>query len=595
MRKTFLKKLAWVTAAVSFLICTLCGCAESEVLMKYDNQIHSDNSFDANLFYRNDLEVSCADPFVLTVTDKESTEYGYFYLYGTNATNGFVTYRSKNLDKWEDLFTIKGFQALTRDMNDFKSSSFWAPEVVYDETVDKYYMFYSADALYMGESATSRYIFCAVADEPYGPFEPLIDANHSSGKVPFFDIEAAANAMTNAKDGYNTEYPHAIDPHPFIDPATGEKYLYFTPERNGYSNGAQIWCCKMHSWTEPNYSSFTKLTDAGYKTVGNRTDANVNDCEKNSHVINSTNEGGAIIPRKQKDGSYKYYLTMSINSWRDKSYSVIQAVGNSPMGPFTKLSVADGGIILGTNFSLFDHVSGTGHHSFVTVGGETYIVYHAHIDRTLGNSSRNVAFDKVEFVKNSKGEEVLYVNGPTWSLQPKVAACSGYVNLAKQATVKTSAGENVSSLNDGLLTVYDYLDYVTDFRATETVTITLTFDDYREISAIMVYNGLNYEETFVDIARIELDFADESKDYQGTAVIKNLEFNWDFYKQAFLDYMRPGGSAIAVFNPIKVKEIRIKIEVPTKRPENIEIVDEFGRLFKQEAISVSEIVVLGRG
>ena len=221
------------------------------------------------------------------------------------------------------------------------------------------------------------------------------------------------------------------------------------------------------------------------------------------------------------------------------------------------------------------------------------MVYHAHVNRELGNSARHVAFDKVEFVKNNKGNEVLYVNGPTWSLQPKVAAYAEYVNIADEAQVKTSSGENVESLTDGLFTMYSYCNFVKDFRSTKSTTITLTFDDYREITALMVYNGIVYEETFIKVDRIEFDFKDVDKNYTGTAVINNLKFDWESYKQSFLDYMRPGGSAVAVFSPIMVKEIRIKINIP-KRPAGLELIDGYGYVISQKAISVSEIAVLGR-
>jgi hypothetical protein len=57
--------------------------------------------------------------------------------------------------------------------------------------------------------------------------------------------------------------------------------------------------------------------------------------------------------------------------------------------------------------------------------------------------------------------------------------------------------------------------------------------------------------------------------------------------------MRRGGSAVAVFSPILVKEIRIKINIP-KRSEGLELIDGFGYVISQKAISVSEIAILGR-
>ena len=61
-----------------------------------------------------------------------------------------------------------------------------------------------------------------------------------------------------------------------------------------------------------------------------------------------------------------------------------------------------------------------------------------------------------------------------------------------------------------------------------------------------------------------------------------------------LKAMRPGGSAVAVFNPLLVKEIRITVALPKNRPDDIAIIDEeTGYIIDQKSVAISEIVVLG--
>lgn len=51
---------------------------------------------------------------------------------------------------------------------------------------------------------------------------------------------------------------------------------------------------------------------------------------------------------------------------------------------------------------------------------------------------------------------------------------------------------------------------------------------------------------------------------------------------------------MAIFTPMQVKEIRITIELPETRPEDLQLIDENGYIVKQSLVAVSEIVVLGK-
>ena len=94
--------------------------------------------------YTNPLMVG-ADPFVL--------EYkGKYYLYATNADDGFKVYASDNMADWQDM----GYCLKKGDV--IGEKWFWAPEVM--EKDGKFYMVYVAE----------EHLAIATSDSPLGPF-----------------------------------------------------------------------------------------------------------------------------------------------------------------------------------------------------------------------------------------------------------------------------------------------------------------------------------------------------------------------------------------------------------------------------------------
>ena len=339
---------------------------------------------------------------------------------------------------------------------------------------------------------------------------------------------------------------------------------------------------EMEDWVTPKYETVTRLTTAGYTTVDGTEQC---DCETNGNWIN---EGPFVYPRKQADGSYKYYLTLSVNDSKDKTYSVVQAIGDSPMGPFTKLQKAEGGILIGTDDQTWDHISGPGHHCFVEENGELYILYHQHMDVILAGDDRAVSLDEVEFTKNNQGQEVLYVNGPTRdSVQLLPSFVSEYKNIAPEATIASSDKQDASILNDRLVSLYSYIDYVKEFKTEKQVTITLSFEDYREITGVMIYNSKDYTLAFDKIASVKIYFKDGEKQYTGQ--LKDIPF--DMEKYAYEGGMRPGGAAIAVFKPVYVNKIEVTVSVPDKRAIDQ---DDEGYYIYQSSVAFSEIKVIGK-
>ena len=587
-------------AVLAFSVAACNGNGKNMYALSYDDQMPASGEFNESLFYRNDLETACADPQVMYIDDPTSTENGYYYMYATSDATlgvmGFTAWRSKDLTSWENVSNTKGFPAFFPTDDHYGFKNYWAPECIYDAETDKYYFYYSCSNRFIDATPNQFQIGLAVADEPYGPFLALEDETHDAS-TPFFDNEKMMEAAV-AAGGEETSYFTCIDPHPYVAP-DGQKYLYFVRDKNESVTGTHIWAMKMNSWTEPDYSTLTRLTRTNYKTVDGD-ERMPTDMEASGNTIN---EGPFIYESLQEDGSYRYYLTLSVNSYLNKSYTVLQAVGDDPLGPFTKLSKEEGGILIGTDGQAWDHISGPGHHSFVKVGDELFIVYHEHINRETGESQRAAAIDRVQLVKNSNGDEVMYANGPTWSLQPRPELYSEYVNIADEATVSGDGVTDIEALNDGLLSLYSYIDYVKEARFSKKTTITVKFDDYREVTGLMIYNSKTFNNTFFSIERVEFDFKDEAANVEGTAYIDDLGFDWDMYSSSGGQMMRPGGSSVAIFNPMLVKEIRITIDPDTSRitvDENgvesdlLAIRDDEGYIVSPEWIGISEIVVLGK-
>ena len=93
--------------------------------------------------------------------------------------------------------------------------------------------------------------------------------------------------------------------------------------------------------------------------------------------ISTDYQAGAVV-----EHNGKYYLTYSANGWGQSSYCVVQAVSDSPLGPFRKLTQAENAVIISSDGGASPKTAGPGHHCFMTVGSKNYIGYHKHRDYT---------------------------------------------------------------------------------------------------------------------------------------------------------------------------------------------------------------------
>ena len=598
------------------VVCVLlvgCGRETQYEVSNYQGELaegETKSDYNKELFYRNDKQTGLADPFVLDNT----TIDGYYYMYGTEGS--LFCYRSKDLMDWEPVGNALDNYFYNEDgslSEELKSTwqDIWAPEVVYDSATEVYYMFFSATpakdtSVVAGngveEGTPTRQLMVATSKYPYKGFT-IVDFKdpascgkenihtYSERKYPHYFAKylmlepseyiafSKANGREDAGVGYGG-YTTAIDPHPYVD-EDGTKYLLWV------DNLEQDRLCgvKMDNWLKPDWSTAKVLTYTHYYTVDDwkaARDGAVVEQVSYENETNHTNEGPVITKHNGK-----YYLTFSVNDYWDSSYQIGQAVSDNILGPYRKLTEAEGGLLLSGGVAGSQDISGTGHHSFITLGDKMYVIYHRHNDFTAAGSARNHAIDEIKWItiKDRDGNdlEVMYANGPTCTVQPKIEAFSDYKNIATEA--KVSGTSDAMYLSDDLLSIYKYgdtsfMEYIKETTITETTTFTFDFEEARTARAVMVYNSKNENESFRKISKVE--FVCEENGEEVIRYIDDMEFSSEFYRANDLDnsiyYIIPGACTYAEFSELTVKSVKITVEVPEG----------------QEKVGISEIRILGK-
>lgn len=531
-------------------------------LQYYDNE--GETGYNEELYYRNDLDVKGADPGCIYVTEGEYE--GYYFLYGTNDqlnTRGYLSYKSKDLSNWE-MESV----CFTPEDAAWGRTGLWAPEVFYDKEDGKYYLFYCATNTNQADGyANTKYIGVAVSDSPAGPFVQYTGVNGNGTEIdlgtPLIDVELLGKEHPLYKEG--TGY---IDPHPFVDPQTGDKYLFFVRTRAAHDSNIIVGL-KMKDWVTPDYSSYTELT-----------------------TVNRTTYGGSI-PTERSEGEINeapqvlfhegtYYLTCSINATTDKDYGIIQALSESPLGPYTKVQSSAGGLVASADV-LWDHISCVGSHAFVSNGEENWLVYHQNVDREAGGTmDRAYAADRYVFVENALGQKLIKAVGPTYSIQPKPSAVTGYKNLASNAEISVTGmveGSSADYLTDGAVRIHSE-DIIEQFEGEGTVTITMNFDEYVTAKSLLIYNSCFYEDAFYEIASIDFSFRkmEDGKEYVGVARAEKLYYDFEQYSSISYEIMRPGAPMIIEFDELEINSVTITLSCPVG----------------QEIVAINEIILLGK-
>ena len=427
--------------------------------------------------------------------------------------------------------------------------------------------------------------------------------------TPFYDY----NDMIEKTDGVNTwEEP--------------KKYLFFTRERPTHTAdmilgtdgelafpGTCVYCVSFidNDWSQIDYNSLTRVTRDRFNFVSQgsadiynaqaeafdasefengfkeTTDWNFkpSDTELYLKPDSYINEGSQVVYNKDTG---LYYLTLSVGVYYNETYSVLQAVAYSPMGPYRKLDMAEGGVTLATDGGKsLDNVTGPGHHTMIQVGEELLMVYHKHLDLNTSIHARGPAVDRVKWVKNNDGMTVLYVNGPTTYLQPNIygTGATDYDIISDEATITVNGTNHndVKYLNDGIIPMHQprVSPFVHEFEFSEDKVITIKFDGYRQIPALMIYNSREYDNSYYQLPLIEMEVLKDG--IECTVQIKNLEFDWTANEFKIGGILRPGSCAVAAFNELSIKEIRISV------PHMNVYEDGYSGI-----TAISEIYVLGR-
>lgn len=305
--------------------------------------------------YTNPVAQNLPDPFVLRAGDQ-------YYAYGTNAPgDGYRVLQSPDLIHWTD----RGY-AFKKTADSWGREHFWAPCVV--EKEGRFYLFYSSVGHVGvgddGKPRMSHRICVAQAESPLGPFRDL--------KAPLLDIGQAV-----------------IDAHTFID-ENGKAYLYYSLD-HGENNK------QSHLYVVPLSADLTRVV--GPPVFISRPDAEWEGPEWNE----------APFMLRHED---TYVLMYSARGFFDPNYALGYATSKSPTGPFEKSK-------LNPILKRTEVVSGPGHNSVTSSpdGKELFCVYHIH-RKLEGGHGRDLAIDRMTITKNSAGEVVVEIQGPTRTPQP---------------------------------------------------------------------------------------------------------------------------------------------------------------------------------
>ncbi len=557
-----------------------------------------------SIFFKNDLTNDGADPSC--IYDEKT---GYYYMY----TTGLYVKKSKDLIHWGE-----SKKAFTYASPSWINGYQWAPAVIYDKDLGKYFMFYTGavnpdyykrnsipDGLEKGNSLS---VCMGVSDSPEGPFVQWTGTVKGgtyqsgekfseytiSGKDTFINFERmkSANPMYYPYEGFMK----VIDVEPFIDPVTGDKYLYMCRDLNQDKNAkttypnSNIIVIKMIDWYTPDYSTVRLITKCNY--------ANVEDKESTGGE-GSVNEGPYVIYNEQ---SKKYYLTYSCYYYWDKTYQVRQAVSDSPMGPFKKIAVEKGGAVIATDVN-WPHRAGTGHHTFAKINGDLYMVYHMHTNPKNFDGNRCIGIDKISWFKNEDGELIMTTNGPTMGYMLYSGNEQGYTNVADKAKVYAYDGSGKQIFSDDLSYINDNVvktmanDGKKEFSIKfpegdrDDPTIRLDFSSQVTVKGIQIFNSYSLRTAFDYVKDVSIFYFDNN--VLKCKKLGELTFDWSTFCTNNLTsegnkVYASGNFSGAIFDEIQNV---VSIHVHLLPQINDKIYDSFDKV---TGIGVSEIVVIGK-
>lgn len=520
-----------------------------EHLVEGEDYIDLSSSYDGksidyneSVWYMNDLsDVPLPDPFVFVENDT-------YYIVGTsdrdvNVVDCYVTTDFVNYELKKGIFNPTLY-----DGWESKAPEIYAPEIYLFDGL--YYMYYSAN-----DEGNVRRCSVVVADNPLGPYEPIVNDEVDGLNNPLFK---------------NDEYPNrALDATVFTDD-DGKMYMYFTVT----TDTQHIVGVELISPYEADWSTYKDLIFPG------RVDSVSEETPLEWEMYRDNKIQIAEAPFMIKSNG-KYYLTYSANGCWNKYYNVCYAVSESPLGNFVK-PYEEGkmwqNLLLGCPSSNDEEslvynqwagfASGTGHHCFFYVGDELMIGYHGHQNRDWNSkyyTERYFAFDYVYFDETG----VPYCNGPTNSVIKLPGAISGVNNIADNATVSAENVENAERVKDNYIVDF----YNLDTKENEVALgdgksyIELRFDKEYEICGIAIYNSAYYDEYILEVEYI---------DFGNGNIIYYPQFCVDVYVKDDTEFVYPNSCInIEILKYFKAEGVKIGFNLP-------------------DGGSINEIVILGK-
>ncbi|MGO4547101.1 family 43 glycosylhydrolase [Paenibacillus sp. 2TAB23] len=275
---------------------------------------------------------------------------GVYYLYGTDTANSPNMQTGIKVYTSTDLVNWTEVGYALRNEDSWGSKQFWAPEVI--EKDGMFYMYY----------AVEEHLAVATSDSPLGPFKQ--------------DVQEPIHLD-----------PKEIDAHIFTDD-DGKTYMYFVR----FNNNNHLLVAEMNDDMKTIKEDTIKFVFAPTQEWEN----------SQKPPVASINEGPFVIKHKGT-----YYMTYSGNHFQSPDYGVGYATAPTPLGPWTKYEFNP---IMKANAL----VPGAGHHSLVQSpdGTELFMVYHTHY--AIGQTEpRKLAIDRVQFVPQADGPDLMEVWGPT--------------------------------------------------------------------------------------------------------------------------------------------------------------------------------------
>ena len=583
------------------------------------NGLGAGTSYDTSLFYRNDLEIDGADPGVMYVSTEEDPVYGgWFYMAvtGGGGSSAYPLYRSRDLSAWERCGGAGDGNALEITSSAWSDGYYWAPELIRDPESGKYFIFFSArskrgtsSTAYIASDANTYdrlYLGIGISDTPVGPYRMVTAEryygagattnlngdllNESTPPINFgkhFADQLASQGSRFVDSVTGMGIWPSIDVSPFFT-ESGDFYIYFSQHTSSAVSGNHIWALNMKDMVTPDWSTMTKLASPNYHLYTGKTGSIL---EKDWTGVKVPDDAGGSFDGNINEGTFviehknKFYLTYSPFGYGSRRYSIMQAVGDTPLGPFTKLTRSNANPVIGIGFesSAYDFMSGSGHHSFVKAGDEIFAVYHAFYNPLNNNENdsfmgRAIAVDRVQFVSSPYYDfDILQGNGPTYSLQPLPEVASGYGNITSKASISaTNATAGTLRFLSDYRFAYQPFDKDLEFEAVSDSVITIEFPQPEQIRAVMIYSSYTYDYALERVDKITLTMADGTQ-----KVLSGLTADENSVNRA-KSVMRPGGSVIADFLPVSVKKIEISVRQQDKYNSSV------------DKIRIGDIVILGK-